>query len=81
MPNQNNTVVVPTPHDQCDIAVAQYTIGQKYTPELREEVRALANGAQVRAAGPKHPTTYDLRPRRINLLTDDNGIIVGVKCG
>ncbi|WP_189674365.1 MULTISPECIES: I78 family peptidase inhibitor [unclassified Pseudomonas] len=81
MPNQNDTVVVPMPDDQCDIAIAQYTIGQKYTRELREEVRALANGAQVRPAGPKHPITYDLRPRRINLVTDVDGIIVGIKCG
>lgn len=28
MPNQNDTVVVPMPDDQCDIAIAQYTIGQ-----------------------------------------------------
>ncbi|WP_434606932.1 peptidase inhibitor [Pseudomonas sp. R1-7] len=81
MPDQIDVIVTPTPNDQCDIAIAQYTIGQKCTPELLEEVRALANGAPVRATGPKYPTSWDLRPRRINLQTDANRIIIGIKCG
>ncbi|KHK64927.2 peptidase inhibitor [Pseudomonas frederiksbergensis] len=81
MPDRNDVIVTPTPNDQCDITIARYTIGQKCTPELLEEVRALANGAPVRATGPKYPTSWDLRPRRINLQTDANRIIIGIKCG
>lgn len=66
---------------QCDVSVAQYTLGQKCTPELLEEVRALANGAPVRATGPTYPSTFDLRPRRINLHTNADRIIVSINCG
>ncbi len=72
---------MPDYSDQCDVSVAQYTLGQKCTPELLDEVRALANGAPVRATGPTYPSTFDLRPRRINLHTNADGIIVSINCG
>jgi hypothetical protein len=72
---------MPVLPDQCDLAIAQYTIGQKCTPQLLEEVRALANGAPVRATGPKYPSSWDLRPRRINLHTNADRIIVSINCG
>ncbi|CAH0279606.1 hypothetical protein SRABI06_03907 [Pseudomonas brassicacearum] len=72
---------MPVLPDQCDLAIARYTIGQKCTPELLREVRALANGALVRATGPKYPTSWDLRPQRINLHTNADRIIVSIHCG
>lgn len=67
--------------DQCNIAIAQYTIGMTCTPELLAEVREKANGAKVRATGPKYATSWDLRPTRINLLTDADNIIKSIHCG
>ncbi|VVO11157.1 I78 family peptidase inhibitor [Pseudomonas fluorescens] len=67
--------------DQCDVAVAQYTIGQSYTLELLEEVRAKANGAPVRVTGPKHVSDRRRVPRRISLLTNADNIIVSIQCG
>ncbi|MBT2338111.1 MULTISPECIES: peptidase inhibitor [Pseudomonas] len=72
---------MPALPDQCDLAVAQYTIGKLCTPELLEEVRALANGAKVRATGPRYASTHDLRPTRINLRTNADRIIIGIACG
>jgi hypothetical protein len=67
--------------DQCNTSVAQYTIGKRYTPELLEEVRAKANGAPVRVTGPRHASTMDLRPNRINLEVDTDDIIRRITCG
>jgi hypothetical protein len=72
---------MPVLPNQCDLSIAQYTIGQKCTPELLAEVRALANGAPVRATGPKYPSSHDLRPHRINLHTDVDRVIVSINCG
>ena len=67
--------------DQCDISIAQYTIGMICTPQLLAEVREKANGATVRATGPRYPSTWDRRPTRINLMTDADNIIRSINCG
>ncbi|MDQ0123831.1 hypothetical protein J2W17_002778 [Pseudomonas lini] len=67
--------------DQCDVTIAQYTIGQKYTPELLEEVRTRADGAPVRVTGPGFVSDRKRVPRRISLLTDADKIIVSIQCG
>ncbi|MCW8274492.1 peptidase inhibitor [Pseudomonas sp. PCH199] len=72
---------MPDNPDLCDVSVAQHTLGQKCTPQLLEEVRALANGAPVRATGPTYPSTFDRRPRRINLHTNADRIIISINCG
>lgn len=72
---------MPDNPDQCDVTVAQYTIGQMYTPELLEEVRARANGALVRVTGPKFASDRKRVPRRISLLTNADKIIVSIQCG
>jgi hypothetical protein len=66
---------------QCDISVAQYTIGQTYSPELLEEVRAKADGAQVRVTGPKFASDRRLVLRRISLHTNADKVIVSIQCG
>ncbi|CAI8912382.1 Peptidase inhibitor [Pseudomonas sp. IT-196MI5] len=72
---------MPDTTDQCDISVAQYTIGQLYTPELLEEVRAKADGAPVRVTGPKFASDRKRVPGRISLLTNADKIIVSIQCG
>ncbi|VVO80701.1 hypothetical protein PS862_01816 [Pseudomonas fluorescens] len=72
---------MPDNPDQCDVTIAQYTIGQMYTPELLEEVRARANGAPVRVTGPGFASDRKRVPRRISLLTDADKIIVSIQCG
>ncbi|MCU1759838.1 peptidase inhibitor [Pseudomonas sp. 14P_8.1_Bac3] len=67
--------------DHCDIAVAQFTIGQSYTPELLEEVRAKANGAAVRVTGPTFIADRRRVPGRISLLTNAERVIVSIQCG
>lgn len=69
------------PEDQCDISIAQYTIGMVCTPELLDEIRQKANGATVRATGPRYVSSRDRRPTRINLLTDADNIIRSINCG
>jgi hypothetical protein len=67
--------------DKCDISIAQYTIGLICTPELLAEVSEKANGAKVRATGPRYASSYDRRPTRINLRTDADNIIRSIHCG
>ena len=67
--------------DHCDIGVAQYTVGQLYTPELLEEVRAKANGAAVRVTGPGFASDRRRVPGRISLLTNADRVIVSIQCG
>ncbi|VVP60580.1 hypothetical protein PS903_06095 [Pseudomonas fluorescens] len=72
---------MPNHSDQCDAALAQYTIGQPYTPERLEEVRAKANGAPVRVTGPNYASDRRRVPRRISLLTNADNIVVSIQCG
>lgn len=72
---------MPDTPDQCDITIAQYTLGQRYTPQLLEEVRSRANGAPVRVTGPRYASDRKRVPRRISLLTNADNIIVSIQCG
>lgn len=72
---------MPDSQHSCDITVAEYTIGQTYTPQLLEEVRAQANGAPVRVTGPRYASDRKNVPRRISLLTNAENVIVSIQCG
>lgn len=72
---------MPDTQDQCDISIAHYTVGQAFTAQLLEEVRARANGAPVRVTGPRHASDFKRVPNRISLLTNADNVIVGIQCG
>jgi hypothetical protein len=48
---------------------------------LLEEVRAKADGAQVRVTGPKFASDRRLVLRRISLQTNADKVIVSIQCG
>ncbi|QIG80314.1 I78 family peptidase inhibitor [Stakelama tenebrarum] len=58
---------------------------QNYVGKQVDAVRAQAiaeSGAEIlRVYAEGDPVTMDYRPARLNLVTDDAGVIVTVKCG
>ena len=72
---------MPDTQDQCDVSIAQYTVGQTFTPQLLEEVRARANGAPVRVTGPRFASDRKRVPNRISLLTNADKVIISIQCG
>jgi len=72
----------PTPpaNGSCDAAPAQTFIGQR-AEATRQEARRVAGAEMVRVYEQGQPITMDYREDRLNLVTNDQGIIIEVTCG
>lgn len=66
----------------CNADRAAHFIGQRETPELREELRqAVAPVETIRWVGPGDATTEDYSPSRLNVMLDAGRTIRSVHCG
>jgi|SRR4051794_7651260 len=66
---------------RCDLEKANIVNGKPYTEELAQQARRLAGAAAVRRLGPGGAPTMEYRPDRLNLSTDQGGIIYKLSCG
>ncbi|TAK09484.1 MAG: hypothetical protein EPO38_09440, partial [Rhizorhabdus sp.] len=48
---------------------------------IAEEARAAARARAVRVIRPNQAVTMDFRPDRLNIETDDGGIVLSLRCG
>ena len=64
----------------CDLSRAEGFIG-KPGDAVAEDARAAAGATSVRVIRPGQAVTDDYRVDRLNLETDDAGIVVRVRCG
>ena len=73
--------VVAAPSPQEPAADACGAAG--YQPLIGSNVAAitLPAGLPHRILGPNDVATMDHRPDRLNIMTDENGVIIEVKCG
>lgn len=80
-------VVAPPPAaDQpaasaCDASKAQFAVGQAYTAALAEQARKAAGAAVARRLMPGQAVTMEFNEQRLNLDTDEKGVVTGVNCG
>lgn len=64
------------PSDGCGAADLSEFIGQ---PAV--EVAAIESPGPVRILGPRSVATMDFNPTRLNILTDEDGIVTALSCG
>lgn len=64
---------IPAQSPDCGASYAHYLIGQN--------AHALPLPGNVRVIGPDTIVTFDYRPDRLNLATDNNGTITRAYCG
>ncbi|EXF94626.1 hypothetical protein HK44_001370 [Pseudomonas fluorescens HK44] len=66
---------------RCEAKAAEFTIGQKASPELLEQARTRSGSQTARVLRPNDMITLEYRSDRLNLNTDANLVIVRVNCG
>ncbi len=67
-------------HSRCESKAAEFTIGQKASPQLLEQARTRAGAQNARILKPNDMITLEYRSDRLNLNTDDNLVITRVNC-
>ncbi|WP_425929451.1 I78 family peptidase inhibitor [Pseudomonas sp. NyZ201] len=72
------SIAISMSNDEVKAAVSKL-IGTKYSEAVRAEIAKLTNRARV--VGPNDPHTMEIDDARIQVLTDDNGVITGVCFG
>lgn len=72
---------VDSGHSRCDASAAQFTVGKPSSPALREQAKVKAGAQTARALGPNDMVTLEYRSDRLNLNTDQAGIVTRVNCG
>ncbi|HVL69419.1 MAG TPA: I78 family peptidase inhibitor [Vicinamibacterales bacterium] len=75
--------VPPPPPDlsACDPTKVQWAIGQRASDELLKRARTDAGADMARFLRQGEPTTLEYRAGRLNLVTDEQGIVRSVTCG
>lgn len=66
---------------RCDVAAAQFAVGQSFGPALEREVRARSGAGIVRWLSPGQAVTMEFNPARLNLTLDGRSRITKVACG
>lgn len=66
---------------ECNADPAQFAIGQAHTDALADKARKAAGAKVVRRLVPGQVVTMEFSPERLNLETDEKGVVVAVRCG
>ena len=73
--------VVQEPQMTCDAGPVQSLVGQEANEAVVARATADSGSANVRVLGPNDAATMDFRQDRLNILTDDAGVIERLGCG
>jgi len=65
----------------CNADGVQNLVGQEATETLTAQATADSGATSVRVLGPNDAATMDFRGDRLNVLTDDAGVIQSLSCG
>lgn len=66
---------------RCDADSVQNLIGKTISDELAVEARDDAEARYLRITRPNQPVSMDYNSQRLNIDTDDNGVIKQLSCG
>jgi hypothetical protein len=66
---------------ECNAEPAQFAVGQAYNDALAAKAREAAGATAVRRLAPGQMVTMEFRADRLNLETDDKGVVIAVRCG
>lgn len=65
----------------CNADLVQNLVGQEATETVSAQATADSGATSVRVLGPNDAATMDYRGDRLNILTDDAGVIQSLSCG
>jgi hypothetical protein len=68
------------PGARCDANAAAKLVGQS-ADRIAAEAQRLSGARTVRRYGSNDSVTMDYRPDRLNIQTDDKGVVVRFSCG
>ncbi len=67
--------------DKCGASRLGRFVGRLLSDEVRLEIADAAGHERIRFLSPTSAATMDLRPDRLNILTDADNCIVEIRCG
>lgn len=80
-PKAPEVAAAPNLDGRCEASGAEFTLGKPASAELLEQARK-ASGAQIaRVLKPDDVVTLEYRSERLNLHTDEKGVISRANCG
>ncbi|MFJ3045205.1 I78 family peptidase inhibitor [Herbaspirillum chlorophenolicum] len=76
----------PQPHDtsgsaDCDAAKIDYLIGQNVSGYIERKAMQESGASDVRTLRPDDAATMDFNPKRLNIYTDPDKVIIKLACG
>lgn len=71
----------PSPSDQCQLALTSRYVGARAIPAVRSAVTALARPHAIRWIAPGQAIATDYSPQRLNVILDETGRIMAMRCG
>jgi hypothetical protein len=75
------TAAAPPPPASCDASQVQGLVGQAWSDALQAQAKDDSGASDVRMLKPNQPVTMEFIGERLNIETDDKGVITGVRCG
>jgi hypothetical protein len=66
---------------ECSEAAARFAVGQPYSERLAEQARQAAGARIARLIEPGGAYTMELRPDRLDIEINRDGIVQRVRCG
>jgi len=71
----------PAPVDTCHLALISRYIGAQAVPAVRAEIRAMTSPLPLRWIRPGQAITTDYSAQRTNVILDEHGRIMAMRCG
>lgn len=66
---------------RCQASAADFAVGKQASTELLDQARTRSGAQAARILKPHDMVTLEYRSDRLNLNTDDQGVITRVNCG
>lgn len=66
---------------RCQVSAAEFAVGKQASAQLLEQARKASGSQLARVLSPHDIMTLEYRSERLNLNTDERGVVIRVNCG
>jgi hypothetical protein len=77
----SSAAAAPAPADSCRLAITSRYVGARAVPTVRKAIRAIARPRSIRWIRPGQAITTDYSAQRLNVIIDESGRIMAMRCG